>query len=213
MLFQASTVKQRDYKDSTDLVLVPDICIPINDKATRCNNGGDTRNNDGAGNGLGVGKDGDPSPTLTRGDRHAICFEPGILKREGGHIYDEISGTIRSNPGDNNMSVAYNKPKVFKETADCLTASYGTKWNGNASAENGSLFYQHYNSIVRRLTPLEGERLQGFPDNYTKIPWRNKPIEDCPDGPRYKAIGNSMAVPVMKWIGQRIDAVDKILKK
>jgi DNA (cytosine-5)-methyltransferase 1 len=69
------------------------------------------------------------------------------------------------------------------------------------------------NSIVRRLTPLECEKLQGFPDNWTKIPWRNKDIECCPDGPRYKAIGNSMAVPVMKWIGQRIQLVEDILKK
>jgi DNA (cytosine-5)-methyltransferase 1 len=55
---------------------------------------------------------------------------------------------------------------------------------------------------VRRLTPVECERLQGFPDGYTNIPWR-KAI-DSPDGPRYKALGNSMAVPVMKWIGERI---------
>ncbi|WP_123578684.1 DNA cytosine methyltransferase [Pseudomonas brassicacearum] len=59
-------------------------------------------------------------------------------------------------------------------------------------------------SAVRRLTPLECERLQGAPDNYTLIPWRGKPAEDCPDGPRYKAIGNSKAVPVVRWIGQRI---------
>lgn len=57
---------------------------------------------------------------------------------------------------------------------------------------------------VRRLTPVECERLQGFPDNYTLIPWRNKPAEQCPDTPRYMAIGNSMAVPVMRWIGERV---------
>lgn len=57
---------------------------------------------------------------------------------------------------------------------------------------------------VRRLTPTECERLQGFPDGHTLIPWRGKPAEDCPDGPRYKALGNSMAVPVMRWIGARI---------
>ena len=57
---------------------------------------------------------------------------------------------------------------------------------------------------VRRLTPRECERLQGFPDDFTRIRWRNKPAEDCPDGLRYRAIGNSMAVPVMRWIGQRI---------
>jgi DNA (cytosine-5)-methyltransferase 1 len=57
---------------------------------------------------------------------------------------------------------------------------------------------------VRRLTPVECERLQGFPDGYTNIPWRKKP--EAPDGPRYKALGNSMAVPCMKWIGERIQA-------
>ena len=57
---------------------------------------------------------------------------------------------------------------------------------------------------VRRLTPVECERLQGFPDNYSQIPWKGKPASECPDGPRYKACGNSMAVPVMRWIGERI---------
>ena len=61
---------------------------------------------------------------------------------------------------------------------------------------------------VRRLTPRECERLQGFPDDYTLIPWRNKAAGDCPDGPRYKALGNSMAVNCMAWIGERIAAVD-----
>ena len=59
---------------------------------------------------------------------------------------------------------------------------------------------------VRRLTPRECERLQGFPDGYTAIPWRNKPADQCPDGPRYKALGNSWAVPVVRWIGGRIQA-------
>jgi DNA (cytosine-5)-methyltransferase 1 len=57
---------------------------------------------------------------------------------------------------------------------------------------------------VRKLTPLEAERLQGFPDNWSRIPWKGRSEEDCPDGPRYKACGNSMAVPVMRWIGERI---------
>lgn len=61
---------------------------------------------------------------------------------------------------------------------------------------------------VRRLTPVECERLQGFPDNWSRIPWKGKPETECPDGPRYKACGNSMAVPVMRWIGERIAAVE-----
>ena len=60
-------------------------------------------------------------------------------------------------------------------------------------------------SAVRRLTPTECERLQGFPDGYTLIPYRGKPAAD---GPRYKALGNSMAVPCMAWIGRRIAMVD-----
>jgi DNA (cytosine-5)-methyltransferase 1 len=172
----------------------------------------------------------------------------------------------------NPMAVA--QPIAFQQTADCLTAAYGTKWNGNASATNGSLFAAqpipidtmnmtprhssgglgfgqpgdpsftltkgHSHTVaqpigwdeelnasteqsgtllrggqggrhdgvmtstmqVRRLTPVECERLQGFPDNYTNIPWRKKP--EAPDGPRYKALGNSWAVPVVRWIGERI---------
>jgi DNA (cytosine-5)-methyltransferase 1 len=59
---------------------------------------------------------------------------------------------------------------------------------------------------VRRLTPRECERLQGFSDDFTQIPYRNKPADKCPDGPRYKALGNSMAVPCMAWIGRRIES-------
>jgi DNA (cytosine-5)-methyltransferase 1 len=65
-----------------------------------------------------------------------------------------------------------------------------------------------YSTAVRRLTPTECERLQGFPDGYTAIPWKKKPADQCPDGPRYKALGNSMAVPVMRWIGERINKVE-----
>ena len=66
---------------------------------------------------------------------------------------------------------------------------------------------------IRRLTPKEMERGQGFPDDYTAIPWRGKPASECPDGPRYKALGNSMARPVMAWIGRRIAAVSAIAIK
>ena len=62
---------------------------------------------------------------------------------------------------------------------------------------------------VRRLTPVECERLQGFPDDYTRIPWKKKSAEECPDGGRYKALGNSMAVNCMRWIGRRIELVEQ----
>ena len=67
--------------------------------------------------------------------------------------------------------------------------------------------------VVRRLMPVECERLQGFPDGWTAIPWRGKPAEECPDTPRYKALGNSMAVPVMRWIGERIAMVEEALAR
>lgn len=62
------------------------------------------------------------------------------------------------------------------------------------------------NFVVRRLTPLECERLQGFPDNHTQVPFKGKSVEACPDSPRYTAMGNSMAVPVMRWLGKRVHA-------
>jgi DNA (cytosine-5)-methyltransferase 1 len=68
----------------------------------------------------------------------------------------------------------------------------------------------HRTYAVRRLTVEECELLQGFPRGYTRIPWRGKPADQCPDGPRYKALGNSWAVPVVRWIGERINAVEQI---
>lgn len=70
--------------------------------------------------------------------------------------------------------------------------------------------YMMTEARVRKLTPIECERLQGFPDNYTRIPWKGKSAEECPDSPRYKAIGNSWAVPCVRWIGKRIqDELEK----
>ncbi len=91
--------------------------------------------------------------------------------------------------------------EVFREYTDCLYAAYGTKWNGNAAAYNGSLFVSQDNRL-RRLSPLECERLMGFPDDYTNIPENKKTA-------RYKAIGNSWAIPVVKWIGDRIVKYNK----
>lgn len=79
-------------------------------------------------------------------------------------------------------------------------------WGDHRKCENGV----RIGYAVRRLTPRECERLQGFPDDHTAIPWRGKPAEQCPDGPRYKAIGNSMAVPVMRWLGERIQHVERV---
>jgi DNA (cytosine-5)-methyltransferase 1 len=93
-----------------------------------------------------------------------------------------------------------NPSRFTKERSPTLRANMG---------DNQAAVAQAYQS-VRRLTPTECERLQGFPDGHTLIPWRNKPAVDCPDGPRYKALGNSMAVPVMRWIGERIEKINNI---
>ena len=71
----------------------------------------------------------------------------------------------------------------------------------------------HIGMRVRRLTPTEAERLQGFEPGYTAIPWRGKPADQCPDGPRYRALGNSWAIPVVRWIGRRIYAVHAVAHK
>lgn len=86
--------------------------------------------------------------------------------------------------------------EVFREYTDCLYSAYGTKWNGNAAAFNGSLFVVQDNRI-RRISPLETERLMGFPDYYTDLKGAKKTN-------RYQATGNAWAVPVVRWIGERI---------
>jgi len=258
--------------------------IPIHDQATRFN-GKRGNKQDGKGNGLGIGQEYDPSPTLTKGDRHAvaqpIAFEPGKMQRLGyGYSDNGTSPTLRSEPGDNQLAVAQPiavdwrtaqvdqgitqtlKTDLAKMSGPCVAVDvYNQSIDGQTSAtiteavggtntsgpkvmqpmafpintENmfeGSTSYGRTvgennepsfaltkahshavgtNMAIRRLTPKECERLQGFPDDWTKIPYRNKPADQCPDGPRYKACGNSMAVPVMRWIGERIKLIESML--
>jgi DNA (cytosine-5)-methyltransferase 1 len=94
---------------------------------------------------------------------------------------------------------------VTNVVAPTLTASNDPSRSPQSSEVTNQISAVYAASTaVRRLTPVECERLQGFPDNYTQIPWNKKVFVDCPDGLRYKAMGNSMAVPVMNWIGKRI---------
>lgn len=97
------------------------------------------------------------------------------------------------------------KFEVFREYTDCLYSAYGTKWNGNAAAYNGSLFISQ-NDRLRRLSPIECERLMGFPDDYTLISGAKKTN-------RYQAVGNSWAIPVIKWIGNKITNQEKVDSK
>jgi len=129
-------------------------------------------------------------------------------------INEKTSQTIGSSASDVNHYGAVLEPKAVdfrnsKIDGD-VTMTLQSKPNGGYSVNYQPGVLQ--TMAIRRLTPKECERLQGFPDDWTKIPYRNKPAEQCPDGPRYKACGNSMAVPVMRWIGQRIEYVESLMK-
>lgn len=104
-----------------------------------------------------------------------------------------------------------NSTSPMVNVSPCLTKTdrHGVAHDNESEAEE-VLASDAATMVVRKLTPMECERLQGFPDNYTRIPWRGKDAENCPDGHRYKAMGNSMAVPVMHWIGARIKIMDSL---
>ena len=128
----------------------------------------------------------------------------GAASRSIGYS-ETLSPTLAANAGGNTT------PAVMAPT---LTASNDPSRSPQSSEITNQVNAVHQAAMqVRRLTPRECERLQGFPDDWSQISWKGKPPEQCPDGPRYKACGNSMAVPVMRWIGARIQQVDKILKE
>jgi len=129
------------------------------------------------------------------------------------------SGPPFSRPGNERVEcdalVTYRKSRRAQSKDDHETWVEDDKSNTlNTFDDAGDVRATHamvHATAVRRLTPRECERLQGFPDDFTKIPWRGKQPDDCPDGPRYKAVGNSMAVPCMAWIGQRIQGVQQTI--
>ncbi|AYL05332.1 phage N-6-adenine-methyltransferase [Enterobacter kobei] len=135
-------------------------------------------------------------------------------KDNGADATSDLSPTIRAGNHDKSHANSGQPPAI----AYAFKAGQGAKAGGIGYAEEQSPTLTSASSgtnlapavmhgiAVRRLTPIECERLQGFPDNHTLIGWRGKDATECPDGPRYKAIGNSMAVPVMRWIGERIAA-------
>lgn len=281
----------------------PVVAIPINDKATRWQGGGESRNHDGSGNGLGIGKEGDPSPTLTAGDRHGVmCMTPWDAQSQRVYDGNGVSPTLssRENSGLNReavlcagfklgnseqaRSIGYaeeqsptlnaecggNKPAVVAldmshacdvirdcgEVVPSLQARMGTGGNqvpltyqyvtgtlspgAHAGSYNGQDAYNDMlvcgatpdvahalrakaacayredaetypvqNMVVRRLTPMECERLQGFPDHWTDIgEWRDSKgkLRKPSDSPRYKALGNSIALPFWDFLAKRISA-------
>jgi len=186
----------------------------------------------------GVRRDTPPSREAGQGAARAIGGGPeggsiaGAVTRKwakgsGGPAGDECYNMVafdttqitsrdnRSNPqaGDpcHPLAAGAHAPAIaLHPTQDPIHSSDGTTHALGCGSAGGSASVAVATGItVRRLTPRECERLQGFPDDYTAIPWRKKPADQCPDGPRYKALGNSWAVPVVRWIGQRIaDATD-----
>jgi DNA (cytosine-5)-methyltransferase 1 len=120
---------------------------------------------------------------------HAVGVPPLMFKIRGG---------VEANTGEQG-GTQDSRVTGPLDVAPTVAAKFGTG-GGNVPLVGAM--------AVRRLTPVECERLQGFPDNWSRISWKGKPETECPDGPRYKACGNSMAVPVMRWIGERIAEVD-----
>ncbi|MBE8634246.1 Dam family site-specific DNA-(adenine-N6)-methyltransferase [Salmonella enterica] len=209
----ASTVKARDYKDATDLAATySDISRTLLSKSN------DSTAEDFETYAIHGTQDPDTNHELahTLGRNHGqenacIAFS---YKDNGADATADLSPTIRAGNHDSSHANSGQPPAI----AYAFKAGQGAKAGGIGYAEEQSPTLTSASSgtnlapavihgvAVRRLTPVECERLQGFPDNHTLIPWRGKDAADCPDGPRYKAIGNSMAVPVMRWIGERIAA-------
>jgi DNA (cytosine-5)-methyltransferase 1 len=217
----ASAMKARDYKDATDLVFSndPTATICANEAKTYTNEGSvfqlrnviaepiAIRTANTSSNGHGFSDE--TAYTLDRTQGQAIA-QPIGFGMDGDVMHDNCMETITTREGaisDTSHAVAvdlYNQS--VSDTNQTLSSS------ATDASHQGGVIVPNVSMAVRRLTPVECERLQGFPDNFTRIPWRNKPAEQCPDGPRYKALGNSMAVPVMRWIGERIQMFSEIHK-
>lgn len=142
----------------------------------------------------------DALPTLQEVGRSNCCegqpayeFAQGL----GEQNYNQVHG--RRLRGESSLK------GILCQTCATKSARYAREHEQHQAGSNAKSMV-NAPFAVRRLTPVECERLQGFPDNHTLIGWRGKDAAECPDGPRYKAIGNSMAVPVMRWIGERIAA-------
>ena len=231
--------------------------IPINDKATRYRGGGTTRHGDGAGNGLGIGKPGDPSPTLSTGDQHAVYDArgngdggtvPTITGDHGRRVSDYTALCVGNGqmqnismlPVANTLDTMHDQQAVlvpdvshalkakenlqFREDSetylvtavDCRNMTENSDVNGTlqAKAEGGTNLNSNYvcriGPVVRRLTPKECERLQGYPDGWTDLgDWtdsKGKKRKDA-DSPRYRALGNSIALPFWQFLARRICAM------
>lgn len=246
----------------------PVVAIPINDKATRWQGGGESRNHDGGGNGLGIGKEGDPSPTLTAGDRHgmmapaAMAFDTTQITSKENRSQPEFGKpchTLNANAhapcvaldmthacdvirecgeqvpalqarmgtGGNQVPLTYgigngqaNEAGIMAEEVSqtlntmhdaqavmCEDVAHTLRAKANCAYREDAETYPVQNMVVRRLTPLEWTRLQGYPDGWVDIgDWtdeKGKKHKDA-DSPKYKALGNSIALPFWGWMLRRM---------
>ena len=208
--------------------------VPINDKATRWQGGGESRNHDGSGNDLGIGKDGDPSPTLTAGDRHGVMCGNQVPLTYGignGQVHEamtmaqEVSQTL--NTMHDKQAILYQPKSAMEENwaeskiknairageskvshaVMCEDVSHTLRAKANCAYREDTETYPVQNMIVRRLTPMECERLQGYPDGWTDIgEWTDSKGKkhQTSDTSRYKALGNSIALPFWYWMMQNM---------
>ena len=155
-------------------------------------------------NPLGVSPSTHASPNVASGQGDVIVFDcynqtcdPHVAKTVAARNDQDTTSVVC-------IPVDTQPPIGIDEEWDTKVDGFGTlKARMSGGGFQGSVMQP--NLQVRRLTPVECHRLQGFPDDHCKIPWRGKSAEDCPDSPQYKALGNSMAVPCMEFIGKRID--------
>jgi DNA (cytosine-5)-methyltransferase 1 len=151
--------------------------------------------------------------TLTKTDVHAVAIGTDCFN---GQVTGDVAATMGTRGSSQNASGPTVMQPVaqfiggvdYENNAHGMDEATGPLLKGSPTGGGRPLPAIATAMQVRRLTPVECERLQGFPDGYTNIPWRGKP--ESPDGPRYKALGNSMAVPVMRWIGERINKVEAL---
>jgi len=143
----------------------------------------------------------DIAPCLTKADQHGVA-QPTIIHGTQDPCVSDIAFAQGRNNGGENVLI---QPMAVDGYNQTLSSTSQTIRADKSDGDHVGMVMQ--SMAVRRLTPVECERLQGFGDNYTNIKSKGKPT---PDGPRYKALGNSMAVPVMAWIGKRIQEVENI---
>ena len=172
-------------------------------------------------NGIGVGNETSPAYTIDQTGAQAVAYSFDSLASNSMKSSNPVSGcnmvdvakcidTSNPCPSKNQGGIAVAVVgQVDWRTTNNDSGQVSQTLKTDLAHQSGPCLAVAPTMQVRRLTPTECERLQGFPDGWTAIPWKKKNAEDCPDGPRYKALGNSMAVNCMEWLGERIQKFDQ----